>query len=181
MGRRVLDLKPTGMLLELDLGSGSKYQLARPRVVRLPNAWRVVRRVRTVVDKVLEEQPDIVRQAVRLVASELLENVIKYGEMLPDGSQPVVAVQLSDGMLIVRSRNGVASDHDVQRITEILERIRSRRDIEAVYIEAILQAMATRRQSASLGLMRIAAEAGFELTATFEAGVLEIVARKGIS
>jgi len=164
------------MLLELDL---ARHEQAEPRVVRLPTAWRVVRRVRSVVDGVLANEADSLRQSARLVASELLENVIKYGEVLPDGSQPMVSVQLSNGVLTIRSRNGVAHPDDPNRIFEILRRMKGRKDVQSVYIEAIVQAMAIRGKSAALGLLRIAAEAAFELDATFEGGVLEIIAKKG--
>jgi hypothetical protein len=165
------------MLLELDLARHGHEQ-APPRVVRLPTAWRVVRRVRGVVDGVLASHPESIRQSARLVASELMENVIKYGEVLPDGSPPIVCVQQSAGVLTIRSRNGVAEAQDVQRIFDILQRLRTRKDVQSVYIEAIVQAMAARGKSAALGLLRIAAEATFELDARFEDGVLEIIARK---
>lgn len=169
------------MLLELDLRAGRVHEPVNTRVVRLPTTWRVVRRVRAMVDGALADQPDSIRQSARLVASELMENVIKYGELLPDGSQPIILVRLSEGTLTISSRNGVASEGDVQRIFEILGRLRARKDTQSVYIEAILQGMAVQRQSASLGLLRIAAEAVFDIDATYAGGVLEIVARKGIS
>ena len=169
------------MLLELDLRPGAAHESTQPRVVRLPTAWRVVRRVRAMVDSVLAHQSDSVRQSARLVASELMENVIKYGETLPDGSQPVISVRLSGSVLSITSRNGVAADEDVERIFEILHRLRTRKDTQSLYVEAILQSMAARRQSPALGLLRIAAEGAFELDATYEDGVLGVNARKGIS
>jgi hypothetical protein len=169
------------MLLQLDLPAGSAHEARRPRVVRLPRKWRVVRRVRAVVEGVLAAQPASVRESARLVTSELMENVVKYGQLLPDGTDPVVLVQLEDGVLTISSRNGVTSKGDVGRIFDILDRLQVQGDAQAVYIEAILQGMAAKHQSASLGLLRIVAEAGFELHATYTDNVLEILARKELS
>lgn len=109
-----------------------------------------------------------------------MENVIKYGESLPDGTRPLIAVRLAPGFLTISSKNGISSDAHVDRIFDIIQRMREHSDIQAVYIEAIVQGMLTPRQNASLGLLRIAAEAGFEVNAAHGGGVLEITARKGI-
>jgi hypothetical protein len=167
------------MLLELDVYAGSPRATKPPRVVRLPMSWRVMRRVRAIVDRVLEDQPATLRQSARLVASELIENVIKYGHAMPDGTRATITISLSDGVLSISSRNGVSSDHHVPRVFEIVNRLKTG-DTQSVYIEAILHAMAVKRKNASMGLIRIAAEAAFDLDARYAEGELELIARKGI-
>lgn len=107
-----------------------------------------------------------------------MENVIKYGDSLPDGSRPLIAVRVAPGLVTITSKNGVGSDAHVDRIFDIVRRMREHPDIQTVYIEAIVQGMLAPKQNASLGLLRIAAEAGFEVDATYRDGVLEITARK---
>jgi hypothetical protein len=167
------------MLLELDLPSTRPNEQTSSRFVRLPVAWRVMRRVRSMVDGALAGQSDSVRQSAQLAASELMENVIKYGDDLPDGSPPVISVRLAEGVMTIASRNGVEDDQNVTKIREILQRLRGRSDTQSVYIEAIVHSMAASRQSSCLGLLRIAAEAGFALDVSYAGGVLEISAQKG--
>jgi anti-sigma regulatory factor (Ser/Thr protein kinase) len=88
--------------------------------LRLPLSWGFIGRVRATVSEALRSQPADVRDAAVMVASELAENVIKYGEALDGDDCGYVSLAASETSIVIRTMNGVSS---AARAAAVMDRI----------------------------------------------------------
>jgi hypothetical protein len=120
------------------------------------------------------------REAIVLAASELAENVVKYGVQHQDPRAGAMSVSVHGNVARIRATNAVASADDARSVIEIVARIASASSGATELYRARLQELFANpaAQRAQLGLLRLAFEGGFRLSASFEAPLLEIVAER---
>jgi len=133
------------------------------------------------VNSGLKERDEALREEVTMVASELAENVVKYGEPVEQSAAGSLQLVIGDETVRVISTNGVRSAERARGLAEALERITSSKDPRSLYLARMQELMANPTQTESkLGLLRIAYEGEFTLSHTYENSVLTITAERSL-
>jgi hypothetical protein len=147
-------------------------------LVRLPLSAHWLERVRNTVSEALGAQPREVRAAGLLAASELAENVLKFGRPTPDAADGCVRVSLVDGELRVISESGALPER-YRSVAARIERIASCAGPELLYVECMNQLLRSPgAESVGLGLVRVAHEGAFTLSCSYDEPKLTIVAAR---
>jgi hypothetical protein len=107
-----------------------------------------------------------------LAAHELLENAVRYAQ---DGETGLrIDVKGEDGDVVLRTWNRASSD-DLLRLNRLFEEMQSEEDPFAHYL-ALMHRAVQRKQGSGLGLARIRAEAGMNLSQSVLEGAVHLVA-----
>lgn len=109
--------------------------------------------------------------ALVMAAQELLENLAKYSTEGDASFDFELRVQQGEPTATLRTSNTAAAEHLAQA-GELLERIVSSSDPDTLYDEWV--AASGERDGSRLGLIRLRAEAGLQLTHRLEAGRLQL-------
>ena len=150
------------------------------RRLSLPLLRTHLRDVQVMVDEALEGADEELKNASVMVASELSENVVKYGEPLP-GHESYVEVRYEPSEVVIVAANGVVDATRVQNLAGVLERIDQAADPRDPYVERMRDILASPEKSGSqLGLLRIAYEGRFRLSYAYRDRLLTITAYRGI-
>lgn len=149
-----------------------------PFAASVPMLWQIAHDVRLAVLESLARYDQDLRQATAMVASELVENVVKYG-LGADADEPYVRVEVLADRIRVQTRN-TASAAAASLVTDTIARIEQHPDPIELYAKVIDDSLQRARSGVSQqGLYRIAAVAGFKLSAGVrDDGRLEIVAER---
>ena len=149
----------------------------RCRQIQLPLSWHWIERVRATVAELLGSVREDIRDAAMIVASELAENVMKYGEPAEGEDHGEVTIEIVAGVVRIRSMSG-ASPERARRVLERVERIASA-DAIGLYADRLRFLMENPTNPASeLGLLRILFEGQFSLQARYDAPTLVITAER---
>lgn len=146
----------------------------------IPIVWQYVRDVRRGFGEALADQPAELRAAAVMVASELVENAIKYGESVPGAPSASIELFVSADQIRIEVTNGLRSAEVARELDAHLKRIAAATDRAALYVERLHELLDSPERSGKLGLHRIGLEAGFDLSCTYEEQKLTIVATRGI-
>jgi hypothetical protein len=140
--------------------------------------WSPLAALRAAVDRTFPGVDAEVLEAIRMAASELGENVLKYGEPV-DGVAGEVTVSRTTNGVEIRSVNRLTDPRRTERVVEILGRMVSGCDLRASFEARMLQIIEQPAQeSTGLGLLRIAYEGLFELSYRHVDGTLTLVAAR---
>jgi hypothetical protein len=153
---------------------------AAPFAASVPMLWQIAREVRVAVLDSLAGHHQDLRQATAMVASELAENVVKYG-LGAEGEEPYVRVEVLSDRIRVQTCNA-ASEAAVRLVTDTIAKIEQHEDPMELYAKVIDESLQRTISGVSQqGLYRIVAVAGFTLSAGIrDDGRLEIVAERRI-
>jgi hypothetical protein len=119
-------------------------------------------------------------EALALAASELAENILKYGVEHADPRAGTISVSVEGNLARLCATNAVTSAEDVRVVRDIVDRLSlPASDAAALYAERLRELFAhPSLPRAGLGLLRLAFEGGFRLRASFEDPLLQIVAER---
>lgn len=148
--------------------------------LEVPVVWAYVRRVRAAVREGLTGHPEGLRDAAEMVASELVENAVKYGESVPACPMVRVRLAIEGSLLTIAVSNGVSGPERAASLRQRIERLRGP-DHEALYVERIHELLDDPREDGKLGLFRIGAEGGFRLEMHERDDVVTIFARRDLT
>lgn len=147
--------------------------------IHLPLSWTWMSAVREMVNSGLKGHEETLREDITMVASELAENVVKYGEPVDNAAAGSLKLIITPEAVRVVSSNGVRSPERVQHLSEALERIRNAENPQVLYLKRMKELMTNPAQTESrLGLLRIAYEGDFMLSHEYENNVLTITAER---
>jgi hypothetical protein len=120
------------------------------------------------------------REAIVLAAAELAENVVKYGVRLEEPLAGAISVSVQGNVARICSTNAVASADDAQSVIDIVARMAAASSGATELYRARLQElfMNPAMPRAQLGLLRLAFEGDFRLSASFDPPMLRIVAER---
>jgi anti-sigma regulatory factor (Ser/Thr protein kinase) len=120
------------------------------------------------------------REAMVLAASELAENVAKYGAQNQDPGAGTISVSVAGNVTRIRATNTVTSPDDAQHVLNIVRRMAAKpSNVAELYRERLRELFDKPGTSrARLGLLRLAFEGGLRVSASFEPPLLEIVAER---
>lgn len=142
----------------------------------LPHAWDQIRRIRHSVGDALKDLDPSLCSAAMMVASELIENAVKYGEAVPASSDIQLSMSLNGGRLVLCVSNGCADRAAVAQLGQRIQEIADAPDKAALYMARLEQLMTETSESGKLGLYRIAFEGEFDLSFSYRDGVVSITA-----
>ena len=132
--------------------------------LQLPGGiWQRVREVRNRVAEVCAGLPADVRDAAPMVAAELVENAIKYGESVPGCPDINVLVSITDRRITIEVSNGASARGPLDELFERIDQITRSDDRESLYIGRLTEMLATPGAGGKLGLYRIGFEGNFDL------------------
>lgn len=114
-----------------------------------------------------------------MVASELAENVIKYGEPVAGEQCGFVTIAVEPDRVVICTKNGVISSERGNDVVQQIARIAAAENVEALYAARMREMLDNPADLGScLGLLRIAYEGNFTLTSVYEASLLTICATR---
>lgn len=143
--------------------------------------WDKVRIVLEQTEMFLAGKDQNLISATTMSVTELIENAVKYGTMTPAGDDITFNMSVDDHAVCIEIANGVRSDEDVESVREIIDYINHTNDPQMLYVQRLKELIEDPRPGVSkLGLYRISYEGQFDLSYTFEKGVLTITARRGL-
>ena len=152
---------------------GFKYLIDLP----VQNAWENVDRMRTSVlgcFTAVFRDPDGL-YSLAIVASELLENAIKYGAWGGDAGRLHLKVWGNQDEAHVQVENPVVDgDESVRELLQTIDWLNGFDDPEDAYRARILEIAAGPQGATKLGLARIAYEGRCRLAAEIDGGVLRV-------
>jgi hypothetical protein len=146
--------------------------------IRLPLSWGWVERTRVEVAQALAGFEEQLREAAVMTASELAENVVKHGEASTEGGW--VRLEVEGSRLRISSTNGVREPARAAIVTEIIRMLAEAKDPHALYLERMGELLEQPSGPTQLGLYRIVFEGGFQLSASYQQSVLNIVAEREV-
>ncbi len=152
--------------------------------LRVPSLWDLLRDVRARVGDHLRLADPDVRDAAMMVASELVENAIKYGRTGTDAPEPRIRIEERAGKLELCVSSGIRSVEAARSTIDRIETIQKAPDKMALYVSRLREISEHPRQAATptqLGLYRVCAEGEFDLTCRLEDNVLHVSATRGLA
>lgn len=165
----------------MDPGSSKQIPLENQLLeIEVPIVWEYVRRVRQQVEAALAHVDEDQRSAAVMVASELLENAIKYGVAVPLLSRTRVTLQYSPTQIEIRVDNGLVEMGAYERVRAIVESMNDETACERLYLARIQELIDNPFQKNQLGLYRIGYEGKFSLSCNLENQVLSMTARRNL-
>lgn len=140
--------------------------------------WSTVRKTRKQIVEELAEHPAELRTAAAMVASELLENAIKYGEAVLGAPNIEFSFSLEDGRVRIAVTNGTRSALNVERLQERIEALNRAEDRSSLYLRRLEELLEHPAQNAGLGVYRIGYEGGFDLECFYDNDVMTVTATR---
>ncbi|MBN2196934.1 MAG: hypothetical protein JW751_29285 [Polyangiaceae bacterium] len=128
----------------------------------------------------LFQHPPALRNAASMVASELLENAIKYGEGVPDAPTIEFSFTLEAGQILIVVRNGATLESNVRRLQEHIEALNRAEDRSSLYLLRLEELLEQPAQNSGLGVYRIGYEGEFDLECTYVDRVVTVTASRSI-
>jgi hypothetical protein len=136
-----------------------------------------VSKIRLEVGVLFSSFEENVREQAVMIASELAENVVKYGVGIDDERVGFITVYLSDEQFSIHSHNAVGDIRHVQAVEAIIEEINDSDDPSDLSIARLRELIAGNVEGPSqLGLLRIATDGNSDLSCNFGETVLRIEA-----
>ena len=149
-------------------------QMADPTIYRktihkqiIQPLWENVQEIRDEVGTKIGDIGDEYRDAAQMVASELVENAVKYGLTVNSESDVGIEflLQVNDYEIIIKVTNCVESEHDLVNVKRHIDAVNATEDPQQLYIQRLSELMENEGKGISqLGLFRIAYEGGFSLS-----------------
>jgi|ERR1051325_2652910 len=142
--------------------------------------WSPFAALRGAIDATFPGANQDLIDAIRMVACELGENVLKYGEPV-DGIAGRITVSRTENGAEIRAVNRLTDPARAARLGAVMKVITESRDLQGAFEERMLEIMQDPLQeSTGLGLLRIAYEGLFQLSSNHLEGTLTIVAARSL-
>lgn len=149
-------------------------------VMALPREWGQLNDIRAVVARRLEGYDKDTQEAVAMVASELVENAIKYGEPLADAELGQFRFALTDQGVRIDVTSRLTSREHFDALRTRIDSIQASEDKQALYIRRMQEIYDHPGASAGLGLFRIAFEGGCALRCGWMGDKLTVTATRDL-
>lgn len=166
----------------LDFHGGHALQINPALKLSVPCLWDLLGDIRLQVAAHLEAADPEAREAAVMAASELIENVIKYGRAATDAPPALLELECTD-VIRLSITSSIRSPQAAQEAIDRIEVIRRAPDRLALYETRMTELMALpfNGGSSHLGLLRVAGEGKFELEGRLVGEMLQIVATRRLT
>ena len=135
--------------------------------------------IKKISDEVYNLFPDDVNKAnaIRMVTSELLENIIKYGHFDTEKPPPNISIDSNNDTILIKTKNQVKEKSNADIVMKHINMTLSRTDYQKIYLERLTDIKKTKKKGKTmLGIYRIVYEGMFRLNYDFEGDLLTITA-----
>jgi hypothetical protein len=140
--------------------------------------WGTIRSIRAEIKARLDGHAEGIRNAAGMVASELLENAMKYGETAPTASTIKFEFSVTSELLRLAVTNGIGSSTDLERLTSRIAEVNSAEDKAKPYMRRLEQLLEQPAERSGLGIYRIGFEGKFGLKCSARDGAVTVVATR---
>lgn len=154
------------------------------QVFTIKPVWETISVIRGLIREALEDKrvSQELLDSTDIVCMELLENAVKFGVSTPDCSEVVLNTDFSNAQLTLVISNGVLSRDNAGYLLDILDKVASGGDVEAMYVDRLNEIAENPKSGRSqLGILRIMYETGFQLTYKLEGQKLTLTAQRKIA
>lgn len=148
--------------------------------MEMPVVWSHVRAIRQKIAESLADYPTAVVEAAQMVASELVENAVKYGDSVPACEKVRVTVSLEGNDVVIAVSNGINNPRRATALRERIDRVNDA-SAEALFMDRIEHILSHPSEQGELGLYRIGSEGRFHLDMLEENQAVTIIARRSIA
>jgi anti-sigma regulatory factor (Ser/Thr protein kinase) len=142
--------------------------------------WSEIGRIREHVALALSGLRPALREAAVMVASELVENAIKYGESTPGAPGIEVSVVREHTRLSIAVASGTQDEEVARRLRGYTEALAASPDKLGLYVARVQSLADAPEPHSRLGLHRIGVEGAFELRCSHRDGVLCMTATRDL-
>lgn len=149
----------------------------------IPPMWETINGIRETIsrDERVRNQGETLVNATVMVASELLENAVKYGFHNSDMPAVQFALDIGQDEVKIIVANALSPGANLSRFREILQAIQDSRNPEKLYTDRLLEiANNPIPGDSGLGLYRIAYEGGYNLKFVEQDSILTVYASRKI-
>jgi len=151
------------------------------RRIEIPLVWDSVGQVRLEAGMLFSAFDAPVRDAAIMVASELTENIVKYGAPLDGEAVGFVSFEIQDEGFSISSHNAVENDNNLEAVETILTQIEASENPRDLSLARLRQLIEGKIEGPSqLGLLRVATDGGCAINHSYADAVLTIVAERKI-
>jgi hypothetical protein len=149
------------------------------RRIEIPLVWDSVGQIRLEAGILFSNFDESVRDAAIMVASELTENIVKYGAPLNGESVGFVSFDIQDKQFTIASHNAVAHDKNLEAVKALLGKIAESDDPRELSLARLRELIEGKVEGPSrLGLLRVATDGGCDINHSYTNAVLTIVAER---
>ena len=145
---------------------------------KLEPIWSTVRNIRKRIREDLAGYPEKLRSATAMVASELLENAVKYGEAVPEAPTIDFTFTLENEIFTIVVSNGSSSSQNVDRLMEHIAALQDAGNGASLYLSRLEALLREPSQTTGLGIYRIGYEGGYNLACTYTDNVVTVTATR---
>lgn len=144
--------------------------------------WEILQSVRAAVQLRMEAATQDERDGAVMVASELVENAIKYGQSTPTtGKKGQLLFSVEGRRVTISVSSSLPTEEGYKNICRQIAAIHEAEDPLQFYAEKVAELLGRKaHQSAGLGLCRIVAEGQFKLSAEWADKVLTMTATRDL-
>ncbi len=143
--------------------------------------WDTVKKIRGEVESILKDRGRDIMDASKMTASELIENAVKYGCSIEDGTGIQFELILDEDRIRILVRNKVLSQDDFENVKQHIDSVNAAENPQELYLQRLMMLMENTRISKSqLGLYRIAYEGEFVLKYDYSDSILTVTATRMI-
>ncbi len=144
--------------------------------------WEIVHQIRDKVEASLQDYSEELRYASKLAASELIENAVKYGISVSNGTGITFDFAADEERIVITVSNRAMSLKDLDDVRHFIDQINASENVEALYLSRLHLLMENPNlEKTQLGLFRIAYEARCTLQYTIEQDILTVTATRQVS
>jgi hypothetical protein len=148
--------------------------------IALPMSWSRIESARRTVAAGLAGIDEGLRDAAVMVASELAENVVKYGEPMANDESGHVELVIDKSSIVIRSKNGVSPER-AALVCALIDKISAAQEPSTLYVTRMRAILTSPQYEGSqLGLYRIVCEGQFRLSHAYAGGLLTITAERSL-
>ncbi|HNO26768.1 MAG TPA: hypothetical protein PKK94_27555 [Leptospiraceae bacterium] len=141
--------------------------------------WSVIADIKGKIQKSMEGTRQGLIDFSVMVASELLENAIKYGVINHEISYVGLDFYMENSTITINVRNGIDATTDLTAFKTVMNKIKTSAVKSDLYIQRLQEILENPSESGSqLGLFRIVSEGNFDLDYKITDKVLEITATR---
>jgi len=144
--------------------------------------WEIVQDVHEKTLRVMSDQGSSrdTQESTMMVATELIENAVKYGSSQPDGSNIEFNLEICNDFIEMSTANGVTNEEHAHIVLDMINKINESENPQELYTQRLLELMEMEKPGGAtqLGIYRIAYEGKFNLRCRYEDQLLTINASK---
>jgi len=138
--------------------------------------WGIVKEIRNEVESLLKGKDKELAYAGKMIASELIENAIKYGSAAEQEKGIMFDLHADIKQVVIKVSNEIKFKDDYDNLVTHIDKINSTDDIKGLYVERLKKLMESPKEKSQLGLYRIAYEGKFNLKYEYENNLVTVIA-----